>query len=106
MRDLRPPLVVFPCLYSQRGNVPRRRRCEHGCKKRGNSLALRIPRAFAAEARLLPNTPVDLALDGEKLVVSPIQAAPAGLEDLLAGVTEENLHGEVDTGPPAGREAW
>ena len=75
-------------------------------QKWGNSLALRIPRAFAAEARLFPDTPVDLALDGDKLVVSPLPAPPANLQALLAEVTEENLHGEVDTGPAAGREAW
>ena len=28
------------------------------------------------------------------------------LEQLLAGVTEENLHREVDTGPAVGNEAW
>lgn len=34
------------------------------------------------------------------------EAAPPVLEDLLAGVTPENLHGEVDTGPAVGREVW
>jgi hypothetical protein len=28
------------------------------------------------------------------------------LESLLTGVTEQNLHAEVDTGPAVGREAW
>jgi antitoxin component of MazEF toxin-antitoxin module len=28
------------------------------------------------------------------------------LEKLLAGITKENLHGEVDTGPPVGKEIW
>ena len=28
------------------------------------------------------------------------------LAQLLAGVTPENIHGEVDFGPPAGRETW
>jgi antitoxin component of MazEF toxin-antitoxin module len=28
------------------------------------------------------------------------------LEQLLAGVTEDNLHREVDTGPAVGHEVW
>lgn len=28
------------------------------------------------------------------------------LEELLAGITDENLHPEVKTGPPVGNEAW
>lgn len=28
------------------------------------------------------------------------------LEELLAGITEENLHPEIDFGPPVGKEVW
>jgi hypothetical protein len=28
------------------------------------------------------------------------------LEELLAGITDENLHPEIQTGPPVGNEAW
>ena len=28
------------------------------------------------------------------------------LEELLAQITPENLHGETDWGPPVGRESW
>lgn len=28
------------------------------------------------------------------------------LEELLAGITDENLHPEIKTGPPIGNEAW
>ncbi len=28
------------------------------------------------------------------------------LEDLLAQVTEDNLHGEISTGGPVGQEEW
>jgi len=30
----------------------------------------------------------------------------SALEDLLAQVTEDNSHGEIETGPVAGREVW
>ena len=75
-------------------------------QKWGNSLALRIPRSFAAEARLEQGTPVDVSLVEGTLVVTPLTDPAFTLEQLLAGVTEENLHREVDMGPPVGNEAW
>jgi antitoxin component of MazEF toxin-antitoxin module len=35
-----------------------------------------------------------------------VSARPLSLEELLDGVTEANLHAEVDTGPAQGSEAW
>jgi antitoxin MazE len=72
----------------------------------GNSLAVRIPKALAIEAHLEQDSPVELSLLDGKVVVSPIAAAEVTLEQLLAQVTDQNLHGEVDTGPAAGNEAW
>jgi antitoxin MazE len=75
-------------------------------QKWGNSLALRIPKSFAAEARLAEDTPVELSLVKGKLVIQSLAQQPPSLEDLLRGVTDENLHGEWNTGPAAGREVW
>ena len=36
----------------------------------------------------------------------PITPPPLTLEDLLRGVTDENLPGEWDTGPAVGKEGW
>jgi antitoxin component of MazEF toxin-antitoxin module len=41
-----------------------------------------------------------------KLEVIPVTEAATELERLLELVTEDNLHGEVDTGKPVGREEW
>lgn len=75
-------------------------------QKWGNSLALRIPKSFAAEAGLSENSPVDLALVEGRLVVQA--AAPSGptLEDLVNGITKANRHGEWNTGPAVGNESW
>jgi len=75
-------------------------------KKWGNSLALRIPKSFATEVGLDFDTPVDLSLLDGKLIVTPAIEPALTLEYLLAQVTEDNLHHEVDTGPPMGNEAW
>ncbi len=75
-------------------------------QKWGNSLALRIPKAFAAEARLAADSPVELSLAGGKLVVRALAEEPLTLDELLRGVTDENIHGEWDTGSAVGKEAW
>jgi antitoxin MazE len=74
--------------------------------KWGNSLALRIPQPVAAEVGLSFDATVELTPRGEELVISVIKQPGTQLDILLAGVTEDNLHGEVDSGPAVGGEAW
>jgi antitoxin MazE len=75
-------------------------------QKWGNSLAVRIPKSFAIEVGLGQDSPVEISLVSGKLVVEPLQEPVYRLDDLLAGVTAENLHQEVDTGSAVGNEAW
>jgi antitoxin MazE len=75
-------------------------------QKWGNSLALRIPKSVAKEAGLEQDTPVELRLVNGKLIVSPAAEDEVTLEQLLAGITDEKIHEEVDWGPAVGREAW
>ena len=73
-------------------------------QKWGNSLGLRIPRGLAEEIGLGAGSEVSLrAKDGE-LVVKPAIPARLNLDDLLAGVTANNLHSSVDTGDAVGLE--
>jgi antitoxin MazE len=72
----------------------------------GNSLGLRIPRSFAQEAGVGAGSEVDLSLEGGDLVVRPARRRTYQLEDLLRRVTAKNVHGEVETGRPVGREIW
>ena len=74
-------------------------------RKWGNSLAVRIPKAFVKEARVAYGSQVDLSVDDGKIVIDPHAAQPYRLEDLLKGVTARNIHTEVDTGKAVGREA-
>lgn len=75
-------------------------------QKWGNSLALRIPKPLAAEVGLERNSPVEVSLVDGRLVVIPIVDPDLRLEQLLAQVTENNLHGEVKTGSAVGKEVW
>jgi antitoxin MazE len=75
-------------------------------QKWGNSLALRIPKSFAIEAGLDQNAEVDVALVEGKLIVTPLFTSAFTLEQLLAGITDDNRHAELHTGPAIGNEAW
>ena len=75
-------------------------------QKWGNSLALRIPKSFANEVGLQRETPIEVSLADGKLVITPVADPQPTLKQLLAKVTEENLHHEVNTGPAVGNETW
>lgn len=70
----------------------------------GNSLAVRIPRPFAAEAGLEQQSEVDVTVVEGALVITPSHAWT--LDELLGRVTDDNLHGEIDSGSPVGHEIW
>jgi antitoxin MazE len=75
-------------------------------QKWGNSLALRIPKSFASDIGFQKETPVEIILADGKLVITPITHPKPSLKQLLAKVTKDNLHHEVDTGFPVGNEVW
>ena len=75
-------------------------------QKWGNSLALRIPKSFADEVGLQTDSSVEVSLADGKLVIAPIAKSKLTLKQLLAQVTDENMHHEVETGPAQGNEAW
>lgn len=49
---------------------------------------------------------MDLSIESGDLVIRPILEPEVELADLLAKVTDENVHGEVDFGSPVGKEIW
>jgi antitoxin MazE len=74
-------------------------------QKWGNSLAIRIPKPFALEVGLEQNSLVVVSVSEGKLVLEPVKPTYS-LEELLAQVTPDNLHQEIETGLPIGNEAW
>jgi len=75
-------------------------------QKWGNSLAVRIPKSYARDVQIEWDSVVDIALVNGKIIIQPVKEAPLSLDDLLASVTDENIHEEIDMGPPAGAEVW
>jgi antitoxin MazE len=73
-------------------------------QKWGNSLALRIPKAVAKDLDIQENDQLDIRVVEDAIVVTPKRVRKYDLNDLLAGVTDDNLHDEADFGEPVGRE--
>lgn len=72
----------------------------------GNSLAVRIPKTFAEEVGLKDDSSIEMRLVKGGLLLEPSPVWAPTLDELLDGVTESNLHDEVDTGPAQDSEAW
>ena len=75
-------------------------------QKWGNSLAVRIPKVFAIDAQLEKDSVVEITSVDGQIIIRPITAPGWSLEELLAGINENNTHHEVDTGIAMGNEIW
>ena len=75
-------------------------------QKWGNSLALRIPRSFATESKIAEGSVVNMSIVEGKLIIEPASEPTYTLDELLAGVTKQNIHAEIDTSSPVGKEVW
>lgn len=75
-------------------------------QKWGNSLAIRIPKAFAEELAMNHGTEVDLSLEAGELIMKTRYPGNRSLLELLEKVTDANIHGEVSTGERVSQEVW
>ena len=75
-------------------------------RKWGNSASIRIPGAMMSAARLQVDQQVEIREETGRLVVEPIRPAKFDLATLVAGITDENRHDLIETGPPVGNEVW
>jgi antitoxin MazE len=73
--------------------------------KWGNSLAVRIPHAYAKELELNEGVELEVTRVNGGLRLRR-RKQEYMLAELLAKITAENIHGETDWGSPARREAW
>jgi antitoxin MazE len=75
-------------------------------KKWGNSASVRIPAGIMEAARLSLDDPVNIHEEDGRIVIEPIRKNKYDLAELLAAITPENLHAEVDFGAPVGKEIF
>ncbi len=74
--------------------------------KWGNSLAVRIPQHVVKEIQLTEGAEVDLVVIDGNLVIKPRPRRRYSLDELIAAITPENLHSEVESGAAVGNEVW
>lgn len=71
----------------------------------GNSPALRIPKAILDELQIREGDEVEMRVENRRLTIRPLNTKLT-LDSLLAAITPENCHKEVDWGKPVGKEVW
>lgn len=71
----------------------------------GNSLGIRLPQAIAQQVGFTEGALISLSVEGNRLVLSPTRPKYR-LDDLLAGITPDMQHDEVDWGSLEGEEVW
>jgi antitoxin MazE len=78
--------------------------------KWGNSLAVRIPAAFAKEIGASEGRRAEITVENGALVIRLVRRRKKRrrytLEDLVQGMTKENVHPATEWGPPRGKEVW
>ena len=72
-------------------------------QKWGNSLGIRIPNLYVKEFNLKNGSRVEVIEEEGKLIIKPQKLT---LEMLLSGITDENKHAAIETGPSVGKEEW
>lgn len=73
--------------------------------KWGNSQAVRLPKAVLEQAHVHEGDELTIRVEGGRIALEP--ATPTlTLEQLIAGITPQNVHKEQDWGKPIGNEIW
>jgi antitoxin MazE len=73
--------------------------------KWGNSLAVRIPKPIADEAKLRPGDTLEIEVAAEGSVQFHRVGKIPTLGQLVSQITPENRYGEISSGPEVGKEA-
>ena len=75
-------------------------------RKWGNSPALRLPVSALRDAELSLEQKVSIVVTRGRIVIEPSEKIEYDLDELLAGITDQNSHAEVNFGKPVGKEAF
>jgi antitoxin MazE len=79
-------------------------RMEATVQKWGNSLGIRIPNLIVREFSLKNGSVVNINDNGNEIVIKPVRKSR--LSEMLDEINEQNLHREVETTGPVGKEIW
>ncbi|MEO6332372.1 MAG: transcriptional regulator/antitoxin, MazE [Gemmatimonadaceae bacterium] len=77
-------------------------------QKWGNSQGLRLSKTLLSDAHIDVGDAVDVAVHKGTLIVTPARRVRGGhdLHDLVQRIPKGYKPGELDWGPPSGREVW
>ena len=75
-------------------------------KKWGNSLGLRIPQVIANQINIQDGSRINLVLKNNKIELTLAVSDKYRLNDLIELISETNLHKEISSGLPQGKEIW
>ena len=73
-------------------------------KKWGNSLGVRIPNLIVRELALKDGSLVNINDRGKEIIIKPVHKNK--LSEMLNDINEHNIHKEIETGGPVGKEIW
>ncbi|ECD8384010.1 type II toxin-antitoxin system antitoxin MazE [Salmonella enterica] len=76
-------------------------------KRWGNSPAVRIPASVMQALNLNIDDEIKIELVEGKLIIEPVtDEIEFSLDQLVDGITDENLHDLIEWGAPVGGEVW
>jgi antitoxin MazE len=75
-------------------------------KRWGNNLGVRLPKAVARAARLHANQRVRVAVENDRVVITPVAPKALSLEQRLALFDPARHGGEAMASAPVGAERW
>lgn len=73
--------------------------------KWGNSLAVRIPKSVAEEAKLRVGDPLEIEVPNQGCVHLHRTGKVPSLSELVSQITPENRYPEISAGPELGQES-
>lgn len=75
-------------------------------QKWGNSYGVRIPRDVARHLGVEPGSPLNVEMEDGALILRTPKQDKSELDTLVAQITPDNRHEEIDWGEPRGQEIW
>lgn len=73
-------------------------------QKWGNSLAVRLPKAFAEQTGIENGSDVQISIQDGKIILVPVKDRAKLLDAMLEKIDESTVHSEISFGNPVGKE--
>jgi antitoxin MazE len=95
-QEIKPQICIFNVYTIMEAKV----------KKWGNSLGVRIPKSISTKVGITEGTSIEFSIEGDKIILAPVPPKEYTIEEMILQVSEENLHYEITTDGPIGKEVW